>query len=231
MRLRVLQNLGKPPAEFVSFLGKSQVRTIGLTSHAVTVSSVSIAADESIFVAFGVQSGDGVGLTGTDNLGNTYVAQKGPLAPSGFGNCGALLACLDPTPGVLTSITISWTNGLGDQGACALVAARFRNIGPARSLSVESHYVENYTANNILTEAQEASAIGISCMAVRSDGSSPVGALNPGTNIDHDNTTGGATVSNILVYLNYVQPVTADGVNMDLAWTGRFQIHVGKVYE
>ncbi len=245
MRLRVLQNMQGPPAEFVSFLGDmSDVRvgTGGQTSATITVASITIAAGESIFVGLATNQNSPPaktgGWTGTDNIGNTYTAQSGPIGVGGTGLAVGLMACISPTPGVLTSITISWTTALTVDGSIAAMAFRFRFIGAPETLSTETLTLGGgwNIANYVLTQNGAAGGIGIAVMGVRTQGQTGDPYASTGSVYLGSKALVSGSLSDssgVTVIMAYRKPNTSVGIGQSSATfdASRSLAHVGKGYE
>ncbi len=229
------------PAEFVSGLGTVRNFNTGTnyTSETISVPSITIADGESIFVSAGGNSATVNGWACSDNLGNTYTIEKGPTADLGYSIfgpqlVGTLFAAIPSITGVLTSITITWTDALGGDGTRIMLAARFRNIGAQEASTQEDNIGGSYTtANGVLTQAGSAGGIGISCYVQRTAGgvggvtfSSPATAaiIAAGIGVGSDNSA-------ISVGLGYSQPVTSAGIVANNAGDpSRSYLHIGKAY-
>ncbi len=240
--LRWTQNpRARDPVVFVSFLGSVISKDgSGPVSKSVPVASLTILPGESIFVGMTQTVGDGVGWGATDNLGNTYTVETGPYTqttPVIFGQVASgLLACLHPTPGVLTSINVTWTNPLIQDSALAIRAVRLRNVGARLTSAVEVKQWPNYNSDNFILTDLGGGPPGSCAVAVyssRTAGTDGADFYYPSLYLGVNNTTGGSDSSNALVGMGAAVPLTAAGIGINgIHHDGsRAIIHCGKAYE
>ncbi len=229
--VRWIQNLGgTSPAEFVELLGRfAEIGFVGVsrTDVVLTFADKTIGADESIFVGVGLNDGDTVGWAATDNLGNTYTIEQGPLrnAPVVVG----LLAAIPSVTGTLNTITVSWTNPILDNGCKGIVAGRFRNVGAPEASTQETTTGTTTTGQEVLLQAGSTGGIGVSCYGANT----AAGAVSfgPGTVVEWAGTAFGGDGSNILMGLGYATPVTSSGIVALLSGlSGKKFADVGRAY-
>ncbi len=228
--VRWIQNLGGAAAEFVELLGVfAEVGFSGVSRNDIvlTFTDVTIGDNESIFVGAGVNDGDTTGWGATDNLGNTYTIEQGPLLSDPM--VVGLLAAIPSVTGTLNTITVSWTTSLADNGCKAIVAGRFRNVGSPESSTQETTTGSTYTGQEVLLQAGSAGGIGVSCFGAATAAGSV--DFEPGTVVGTAGTAFGGDLSNIVIGLGYATPVTSSGILALLSGQGgRPFADVGRAY-
>ncbi len=234
-------DLPNSQAEYVSFLGSmSDVRvgTGGQTSATLSVASITIETGDSIFVGLATNQNSPpaktAGWTGTDNLGNTYTPQSGPIGNGGLAT--GLMGCLNATPGVLTSLTISWTTALTVDGSIAMRAHKFRNVGAAEASTTETLTLGAWNiANYVLTQDGSSGGIGIAVMGVRTQGQTGDPYASTGSVYLGSNALVSGSLSDssgVTVIMAYRTPNTSVGIGQSFASfdASRALAHVGKAY-
>lgn len=236
------------PAQYVSLLGTGSYKTDSLpdsppnqnaTSCTATVASVTMATNESIFVAISanfdrrIVGNPLIGWVVSDNLGNTYTFPQGPVnlavpLRDQYLYC-ALASCIPSVAGTLTSITITWPFGVWYAGA--LVAGRFRYIGATESSTVETKQGTGSSNGNDAVLTTAGSSLGIGISARISETAGGFITYTSGTTVGRVSTSGGGDETNLSLALGYAQPEPAVGLKAyNYNDDGRCWFHLGKAY-